>query len=56
MTRSRSWPTGWRRCSRSTVTDAVRVALEHRLKELEDEREERGAEIDAILAEFDAEP
>ncbi len=42
--------------SRSTVTEAVRVALEHRLKELDDERAERRRKIDAILAEFDAEP
>jgi hypothetical protein len=42
--------------SRSTVTDAVRVALEHRLRELDAERTERRRRIDAILAEFDAEP
>ena len=42
--------------SRCTVTDAVRTALEHRLRELEDERIERERRIDEILAEFDAEP
>ncbi len=42
-----------RRC---TVTDAVREALELRLKQLKDEREERRRRIDAFLAELDAEP
>lgn len=39
-----------------TVTDAVRDALEHRLRALEDDRAERHRRIDALLAEFDAEP
>ncbi len=42
--------------SRSTVTDAVRVALEHRLKELDAERAERRRKIDAILRKFDEGP
>jgi hypothetical protein len=41
---------------RSTVTDAVREALALRLKQLEDDREARRREIDAILAKFDAGP
>lgn len=42
--------------SRCTVTDAVRTALELRLKELEDDRAERQRKIDEILAKFDAGP
>ena len=42
--------------SRCTVTDAVRSALEHRLKALESERAQRDRDIDALLARFDAEP
>jgi len=42
--------------SRCTVTDAVRSALETRLKELESEREARDRAIDALLARFDAGP
>ncbi len=42
--------------SRCTVTDAARSALEHRLKELENERAQRDRDIDALLARFDAEP
>jgi hypothetical protein len=42
--------------SRCTVTDAVRTALEQRLRELEDARGARKRRIDEILAEFDAEP
>ena len=41
---------------RSTVTDAVREALALRLKQLEDDREARRRQVDAILAEFDAGP
>jgi hypothetical protein len=42
--------------SRCTVTDAVRTALEQRLKELEDDRAERQRKIDEILAKFDRGP
>ncbi len=42
--------------SRCTVTDAVRSALERRLKELEDERAERDRAIDEILRKFDEGP
>lgn len=41
---------------RSTVTDAVRDALERRLQQLQDERHERRRRIDEVLARFDAEP
>ncbi|MFO1049478.1 MAG: type II toxin-antitoxin system VapB family antitoxin [Geminicoccaceae bacterium] len=41
---------------RSTVTDAVRDALERRLQQLQDERDERRRRIDEVLARFDAEP
>jgi hypothetical protein len=41
---------------RSTVTDAVREALELRLKQLEGDRVARRRKIDEILAEFDAGP
>jgi hypothetical protein len=42
--------------SRSTVTDAVRVAFEERLRELDDERAAGERTIDEILAKFDAGP
>ena len=42
--------------SRCNVTDAVRQALEGRLRQLEDEQAERRRKIDEILAEFDAGP
>lgn len=42
--------------SRSTVTEAVRVALEHRLKELDAKRIERRRKIDEILRKFDEGP
>lgn len=41
---------------RSTVTDAVRDALTLRLKQLQDEHDERSRKIDELLAKFDAEP
>lgn len=42
--------------SRCTVTDAVRSALEHRLRALEDARAERDRAIDEILRKFDEGP
>jgi hypothetical protein len=42
--------------SRCTVTDAVRSALESRLKALEDERVARDRAIDEILRKFDEGP
>ena len=42
--------------SRCNVTDAVRLSLEGRLRQLEDEQAERHRKIDEILAEFDAGP
>lgn len=40
----------------STVTDAVRVSLERRLRELRDAAAERRRHTDELLARFDAGP